>query len=275
MFQFSARFKTLQREAGLSAQLLGSGATILRRANHAQDGYYNQALFNLSTGLERAAKLALVLDYCVDTKGQFPNDAELRKYGHDLERLFDVVETIRQKYGLSRDDYRVPDTDIHKAILRTLSEFAKASRYYNLDYLAKGGAPVLQDPIAAWFQRVGGPILAKHYPQQKRNRDRKMAAAAQNAIEQASFVLHTSELGAPIGSIADMFEHGAKTAIIQKWGQFYTLQVIRCTAKLISNLSCRAESCSEDVPHLVEFFAIFLNEDRYLKGRKTWSPYQL
>jgi hypothetical protein len=79
MFRFSARFKALQREAGLAAQLLGSGVTILRSANHAQDGYYDQALFNLSIGLERAAKLALVLDHCINTRGQFPTDAELRR----------------------------------------------------------------------------------------------------------------------------------------------------------------------------------------------------
>jgi len=164
MFQFSARFKALQREAGLTAQLLGSGATILRSANHAQDGYYNQALFNLSIGLERAAKLALVLDYCINTRGQFPTDAELRKYGHDLERLFRAIEVIRVRQNFSRDG-SFPDTEIHRAILQTLSDFAKASRYYNLDYLAKGSASTLQDPIAAWFAHVGSPILTKHYSQ--------------------------------------------------------------------------------------------------------------
>jgi hypothetical protein len=217
MFQFSARFEALQREAGLAAQLLGSGVTILRSANHAQEGCYNQALFNLSIGLERAAKLALVLDYCVTTRGKFPPDAELRRYGHDLVWLFEAIEVIRISHEFSKVS-SFPDTEIHRAILQAFSDFAKVSRYYNLDYLAKGSASAVQDPIAAWFARVGSPILTKHYSRQSKSRDKGTALAAQELMGAASFVLHKSEIGSPISSIAEMFEHGAKTKVIQKWG---------------------------------------------------------
>jgi hypothetical protein len=276
MFEFSPRFRALQREAGLTAQLLGSGVTTLRNANHAQDGYYNQSLFNLSIGLEHAAKLVLILDYCVNTKGKFPNDSELRKYGHDIQSLFAAMVSIRQKHKffLKDTEYDLPNTEIHKAIRRVLAEFAKSSRYYNLDYLARGSASG-EDPVGAWFARVGGPILLKHYPKQRQARDKRVARAAGRVMSDSWFVLHKSESGSPINSIAEMLEHGGKTAIVQKWGQFYTLQIIRYVAKLISELSYRAELCSSDVPHLIEFFSIFLNEDKYLQSRKTWSPYSL
>jgi hypothetical protein len=275
MFEFSARFRALQREAGLTAELLGSGATILRRANHAQDGYYNQAFFNLSAGFERSAKLAIILDYCMDNAGQFPADADLRKYGHDLKRLFRETESIRTKRNSTEANRGLPDSDIHKGIIQTLSDFAKATRYYNLDYLAKGQVSGFTEPIATWYSRVATPILAKHYRRQKRGDDEADAQLAQRVMGEVSFVLSRTETGEQIESIFDMVAHGARTKIIQKWGQFYTLQIIRYLANLISDLSYPAEGCSDDIPHLVEFFAIFLNEDRYLIRRKTWSPYKL
>jgi hypothetical protein len=275
MFQFSARFRALQSEAGLTAQLLGSGATILRTANSAQDGYYSQALFNLSIGLERAAKLILVLDHCIETKGRFPDDAQLRKFGHNIEQLFKATELVRVKHQLLDAEHELPSADIHKAILATLSEFAKSSRYYNLDYLAKGTAATTINPIAAWFSSVGTPILTKHYSGKVQKRDKARAQIAEAAIGHMSSVVHSTEIHTPIDTIAAMFEHGAKTKVIQKWGQFYTLQVIRYVARLISSLSYPAETISNDIPHLIEYFALFLNEDAYLKSRKTWSPYQL
>jgi hypothetical protein len=41
---------------------LASGATTIGKANYAQEAYYGQALFSLTTGIERSAKLAFVID---------------------------------------------------------------------------------------------------------------------------------------------------------------------------------------------------------------------
>ena len=65
-------FVALAREAGIAAELLAAGVTALGRASSSQDGLYNQAFFNLSIGFERAAKLGIMLDYCIDHAGAFP-----------------------------------------------------------------------------------------------------------------------------------------------------------------------------------------------------------
>src|SRR5262245_16310650 len=57
------------REAALAAEHLGSGATILGKANYAHHAHYGQAFFDLTIGIERAAKLAFVVDYALDHGG--------------------------------------------------------------------------------------------------------------------------------------------------------------------------------------------------------------
>ena len=47
----------LNREAGIAAELIASGVTLLGRASYARAGLYGQAFFNLSIGFERTAKL--------------------------------------------------------------------------------------------------------------------------------------------------------------------------------------------------------------------------
>ena len=45
------------------------GELVVGKANHSQHGWYNQAFFNLSIGFERAAKLAIDVDYALNHAG--------------------------------------------------------------------------------------------------------------------------------------------------------------------------------------------------------------
>jgi hypothetical protein len=54
------------------------------------------------------------------------------------------------------------------------------------------------------------------------------------------------------------------------------MQIIRFLAFLLSDVGYAAHARSlSDVPHLSEFFAIFKNDDNYLRRRKRWSIYGL
>ncbi len=67
-------WRALAREAGTAAEHLAIGISSLGRANYAQDAYYGQAFFALSIGLERASKLAFVVDHAL---GACPNNTDL------------------------------------------------------------------------------------------------------------------------------------------------------------------------------------------------------
>jgi hypothetical protein len=69
---FNEAFKALLKEARFTKEMLGSGATQIRKANYATKGVYFQAFTNLSTGLERIGKLCLNQ---VGASGWFDNAA--------------------------------------------------------------------------------------------------------------------------------------------------------------------------------------------------------
>jgi hypothetical protein len=66
-----------------------------------------------------------------------------------------------------------------------------------------------------------------------------------------------------------------ETEIITKWAPFYVLQIARWLAFLIDDLAHKgAYACRiQALLGIEEHFAIFMNEDSYLKSRRRWSTY--
>jgi len=100
---FDAQWRAVQREAQLAAEQAAHGITVLGRANHAQTGYYTQAFFALTIGLERMGKLIFLADHAIRSVGSFPNDRDLRKFGHDLKPLLSKCEEISADLDQKRD----------------------------------------------------------------------------------------------------------------------------------------------------------------------------
>ena len=156
-------WKALAREAGLAASQLAIGVTALGKANFEENAYYGQAFFALSTGLERTAKLVLVVDYALEHSSQFPSDAVLRNYGHNLRKLLDQADSIAERRGLTEPNARLPRSTIHNGMVKVLSDFARnITRYYNLELVTHSRNPQIYEPIQAWFEQVTTPILAAH-----------------------------------------------------------------------------------------------------------------
>ncbi len=269
---YSRVLSTLLDEATLAAELLCAGVTTLRRATTPKRGLYELALFNLSIGLERVCKLAVLIDYCITSKGAFPSNDLLRKdYGHDLDVLFPSVEKIVSDRKITADYTEPPRAEIHKAIISTLAEFAKTTRYYNLDLLTGGKAAPLQSGSAAWVSRVGSLILKKHYSPQKQMEDVLEAQELQAAMGSIVSGIRFDEGGRSIDSLEQGLIHSAEIRIIQRFGPFYCLQLIRYLAAVLEEL--RKKSRSSGLPALpvfIEIFSPFLNGDQFLKSRKTW-----
>jgi hypothetical protein len=271
---FPLEWHAIGREAELAVEQTASGITALGRASHLRKGYYTQAFFGLSIGLERIAKLIIIFDYAITNAGQFPSNDILRRVGHDISALLAHCEPLSAKYRAGKQYAERPTDDIHNGIIMTITEFGKLSRYYNLDLLTGGSAAALPEPIQAWWQRVGQPILSKHYSERQRERDHQRAAALDTLMSDKVSVLYHTESTAPIENVEELALRAAATRVIQKYGRLYTLQIVRWLAYLISDLAHIGTPIVPGLFGLEELFMIFrIPDDRYFRDRTVWSLY--
>ena len=269
------QWRAVQREAQLAAEQAAHGVTVLGRANHAQTGLYTQAFFGLSIGLERMGKLIFLADHAIRSDGAFPTDHDLRKIGHDLDSLLTTCETIGTGLSQNQDYMARPSDAIHRGIEDVLSLFATKLRYYNLNHLA-GPVQGQQDPVALWWEKVATPIIERHYSQRQRENEEAGAVAIENILGEISTVIHSTEAGESIRDVHTFFARGRATRVVQKYSRLYTLQIVRWLASIMFELSHHGayEQRIQALLGLHEPFTIFLNEDRYLRDRRTWSVYR-
>lgn len=148
---FSQKGVLLQQEGELIHSCLKTGLLILQDANLDFKGDYYLAFFLLSTGLERLMKVIIIIEHMASNKLNTPSSSQIRGYGHDLRDLFRKCSQIAADYSVSEFNDFSSD-DINRSILEFLSEFARRTRYHNLDSIA--GAGVSRDPLSQWHTIV-------------------------------------------------------------------------------------------------------------------------
>ena len=271
---FGAQWRAMQREAQLAAEQAAHGVTVLGRANHAQTGFYTQAFFALSIGLERMGKLIFLADHAIRNGGAFPANRDLKEFCHDLSSLLAKCEDIGTAISQDRDYKARPNDPIHQGIENVLSLFATKLRYYNLNHLA-GADRGQEDPVTMWWKKVAIPICDRHYSERQRKKDKADAFDMESMIGNISAVIHSAENGDPIRDVHSFFCRGSVTRIVQKYGRLYTMQIIRWLASIIFELCHRSayELRLQTLLGLHEPFTIFMNEDNYFRSRSTWSIY--
>jgi hypothetical protein len=265
-------WQALSREAGIAAEHMAIGVTALGMANYAYPAYYGQAFFALTIGLERSAKLALLVDHAVRNAGAFPSESDIRRYGHDLTKLLGDAAKIATRLNIGE----LPSTPVHIAIVEILSEFANnVTRYYNLDVLTgAASAKASKDPIAQWHERVVQPLIKAHYKSRQRQKHEQGARLIENLAGAYSSVHHISESGNPLNNLYDASMQTAITAFVTPYVRVHVVQIIRFMSFLVSELGYEAQAQRlDDIPYLSEFFAIFKNDDKYVKSKKSWSIY--
>ena len=250
---------------------MASGATQIRKANHASKGVYLQAFTSLSTGLERIGKLCLMLDHYIDHNGQFPDANHMKnQIGHNIETIYQRSKAIIKKHSISIQSPQNLDDPIHQAILSILSEFGLGDRYSNIDLLVGGRHQ--NDPVASWFLRVDQSIYQARVAQKKKDTIKKNAGVIASTLQQHVMVLHTSETGEEITDLEKASQMTGFYEAVSPHRQLYVLQVIRYWVELLSSLQYKAmEVGNEDIPFFTEIFAPFFNDDAYMKTRKTWD----
>jgi hypothetical protein len=265
----------LSRESKLVRHLLGSGVTALGRANYAdQAGEYYTAFFGLSVGVERLAKLILVADYALSNGGRLPTQAEVRKYGHDIERLLTSISTISGKHSINLQ-YSKPTTVISAKIVECLGAFADASRgrYANFAALGDPNIEAQFEPIRKWWAEVAELILREHYyGKYAQRRVENNARIVDEMIGRFSTVLHFDEAGGVMSEIASASTRTGQTKFVQKYGRYHALTIIRWMSNIFCEL-CRKAYYEFKIVQFFghhELFWTYTVDDTFLKSRKIW-----
>jgi hypothetical protein len=85
-------------------------------------------------------------------------------------------------------------------------------------------------------------------------------------------VQHTSETGEEISDFEDASRRTGMWEAVAPYRRLAVLQVIRYWTELIRELGYAAQALpGEDIPYFSEVFALFYNDDSYLRSRKTWE----
>lgn len=170
---FSPVFFRLQQEAYIFQSCLATGLREARDANLAEKGRYFTAFFQLSIGAERLAKLDLILDHMASNGLAPPGEAAIKSFGHDITSLYRSAEAVVVRRGYSFAGDFTPSATGGK-LLAFLSDFARSTRYANMDALASGKA-ALADPLAEWKALLTSVIESELSPD-KRDDIERMAA---------------------------------------------------------------------------------------------------
>ena len=265
---------SIGREASLVRHLIGSGVTSLGKANYAdKEGEYYTAFFGLSIGLERLAKLVLVADYTISNNRQIPTEEVVKNLGHKLVLLLDTVNDISINHNLSLD-YTCPNSQISTAIVECLDAFADARRGRYANFAALGDPNLGQEePIRKWWSDVVKHILAEHYngkPIQERVEGR--AKIIDSLMSPVSTVFYFNEEGDTLQDVYSASVRTGQTGIVQRYGRFYALLVVRWLSDVFSQLSRKAcDVHNVDAFYGVwEYFYTYLVGDNFLKTRKIW-----
>lgn len=264
-------FQALVEEATFTKEILASGVTQIRNANYARKGVYFQSFTSLATGLERIGKLCLMLDYYIKNSGKFPDMKFVQhQIGHDLQLLYTKSKDVVNHYSITFCFLNNIDGHLHQEILRILSAFAKGDRYSNINFLVTQTRD--SDPIFDWYNSVDNALYDLRVSDKKKKTIETNAEIIDRMTSTFTMVRHSSESRNEINSVRDANYSTGMTEAISKYRQLYLLQIIRYWVELLGDLQYRASSINnEEIPYFSEIFAIFYNDDKYFRTRKTFE----
>lgn len=137
----------LSQEGNLAQSSLLSGIEALQKLNYDKTGTFYTAFFQLSIGLERLMKIAVIIDHKSKNDLQNPPGKQIRSLGHDLVAAYGVCKQLALDRGKDMSQWYEPDTAEYDVLVH-LSQFAKGARYYNLDSFTE--RQDFKDPVVQW-----------------------------------------------------------------------------------------------------------------------------
>jgi hypothetical protein len=267
---FSHSFRMLAQEGHLASTSLLGGFEAINKLNYDQPGSVYSALFQLVTGLERIMKIAWIMNFRVQNDLRNPSDAQLRSLGHSITGIYRALEEASKSYTLDAG-WVQPET-LHDEVLIFMAEYAKGSRYYNIDQLVDGRE--MPDPLVRWFNlhlKVADQALSQK--KQEGIMDR-----ARQHCERLS--LYGWEMG-PRGQldltidVTFQIELARKSRghcvwiIIELLKPIYSL--IDQLVRKLHEVELEKGIANPDVPYMQEFFPFCLGDKETVVRRKAWT----
>ncbi len=197
-------------------------------------GLYFSSFSSISLGIERLGKLCILLDCYIRSDGSFPKEEYVRKFGHDLGKLYEMSHNIAKRNEIAFK-HGYPDSDIHMEIMKLLTGFARGDRYANLTKLMEESYG--HDPISEWHHKVDEPIYNLRVSERQKEKIRRNARIIDRLSSSFMMVRHTGEDRAEINSIEDASFRTGKSEAVAKYRQLYVVQIIRYWVELLVSLA--------------------------------------
>jgi len=268
---YTPTFRSLLEEAQFTRQILGTGVTMLRKANYANKGYYFSAFTNISTGLERIGKLCLLLDFYFKNSGKFPDEKNLKNnIGHDLEKLYQASKSLIEEYDITfHFDNNIED-DISCCILKILSNFARGDRYYNINYLVN--SKFQNDPIHSWHKEVDIKLYDTRVSGRIKKNIELDAKIAYNLMNSFTSVKYYGDFRGEIYDIGAASYWAGFSNAVSKYRQLYVLRIIRYWVEILISLQYMAMRIGKsEIPFFSELFSLFHSDDAFFLTRKNYD----
>ena len=209
-------------------------------------------------------KAILISDYMADHASSPPDHNTIRNYGHDLLALMNTCTTLaRDKYRCDNFNAVEPDS-ISSRIIQHLSDFARKTRYHNIDQLTQTTTAI--DPLAAWNSIVR-EIISVHVHPNRLARIRDQGQTIGTALAPISAVIATDLDQSPM----DIIDLATVPRLLQAAAPYSVIYIYEVLQSLNALLSCVVSKVMEHdhqrgaamptIPYMHEFFE-FLGYER-------------
>lgn len=268
---FSSNFVLLQQEAYLATGSLSAGLTALRNAHFPDKASFYSGFFNTSVAFERIMKLIVTVDHLLENSFRAPTVRELKAYGHDLESLHSSCVEIGQKHQLKFIE-SFSNNSIELEVLQFLSEFAKKSRYYNLDALSSAPS-AYREPLDRWGD-ILEHIFNSDVPHSKKQKRMSQAAEMHDLFSGNTRAIQHGMDGKLL-DLPDVFNLPAKHELAVPYAMVRLFNVLSPLLRVASELGQKGfygspREIGPQCPVLREFFVYFGGTAAQIRRKKRW-----
>jgi|GEM_PF-2371555 len=266
---YSHGFRMMAQEGHLASTALLSAFEGMKKLNYDKPGTVYSALFQLATGFERIMKIAVILDHKTQHNLTNPTNAQMRSLGHSITDLYAYCRSAGERRGINTGWFN-PET-LQYNVVAFLSEFAKGSRYYNIDQLVSSGTS--PDPLTRWFA-IHWDIADRHVS--TRRKDAIMERARSHCERLGMFGWEMGPFGRYDLTIDVTFQLEV-ARVSQGYCVWTLIELLKPIYRLIDRTSDEVQRLEHKTqveptsPYMVEFFPFCLATKDVAIRRKAWT----
>lgn len=273
---FDKQFTLLAQEAHLTKNAILSGFDLLLKANFFQDkdGYFYSSFFNISIGIERILKLAVITHHMLTNSYSTPTIKQLKsQFGHDIQTLYSECLKLMPTYHpkRSKQPFLGPED---QALVKFFTEYATNSRYFNLNEVCE--AKIDRSPLDKWLD-IARSVYEQHTPPQVRHKcSMNLLYSMDTTGQRNGLTTYLDESGHPMM----VFDCLHRQYVIHKSAPLVIWRLVEILRPIHLLLEAMAQKASEyenshgsptmTIPHYEDFFYFLLANKADIKRRKRW-----